>query len=80
MVIWHEHQCPQCFRTWICGAADCDPAHQRFCPFGELCHVGPDGEWLVLPATIRKGKGVGPLFDPREITIVSPYKKGHQGL
>jgi hypothetical protein len=79
MVVWHEHMCPQCFRTWECGADGCNPEWDRFCPYGELCHVRSDGVWQVSPATIRKGRGVGPLFDTRGVPVVSPYQKGHQG-
>jgi hypothetical protein len=77
---WHGHICPQCFNRWICGRGGCDPSDKRFCPFGELCHVGPDGQWKVIPETIRKGLGVGRLFETRGIQVVSPYAKGDQGL
>lgn len=76
---WHEHTCPQCFRAWTCGRVKCDPKYKRFCPYGELCHVNADGSWKVMPETIRKGRGVGPLFDPKDIPVVSPFKKGDQG-
>jgi hypothetical protein len=78
-VQWHFHKCPQCFREWECGKAGCDPSHKRFCPFGELCHVGQDGAWKVTPETMRKGRGAGRLFETRGITVVSPYKEGDQG-
>lgn len=79
-VIWHQHTCPQCFVVWVCGKADCNPTHQRFCPYGELCHIKPDGSWKVEPDTIRKGRGVGELFKTCGIRVVSPHKEGHQGL
>lgn len=79
MVLWHEHQCPQCFRTWECGRSSCDPAWKRFCPYGELCHVGGDGSWNVFPETIRKGRGIGTLFETRGIPVVGANEEGDQG-
>jgi hypothetical protein len=32
-----------------------------------------------MPETIRKGRGVGVLFDIRGLMVVSPYKEGDQG-
>lgn len=75
---WHQHTCPQCLSRWTCGAAACDPSWKRFCPHGELCHVDANGDWKVTPISIRKGRGVGPLFDPRGHVVVSPNQKGDQ--
>lgn len=75
---WHKHVCPQCHETWTCGASGCRLGWKRFCPHGELCHVDSHGIWKVVPQSIRKGSGVGILFDPRGITVVSRYQKGDQ--
>jgi hypothetical protein len=77
---WHQHACPQCFRVWTCGRSACDPKDKRFCPNGELCHVGPDGRWNTKPLAIRKGRGVGPLFKTRGKPVVSPYQTGDQSV
>jgi hypothetical protein len=77
-ITWHRHSCPQCLATWECGAADCNPGWERFCPDGELCHVDETGAWKIQPKTIRQSRGVGSLFDPRGVPTVSRYQKGDQ--
>lgn len=75
--VFHWHACPQCFRKWECGRAKCKGAPERFCPYGPLCHVGPDGQWTVSPKYIQKlaDRGVGPLFDRRGIPCGPDGKK-----
>ena len=75
---WHPHSCPQCFCVWTCGRKKCNPKDWRFCPAGELCHVDSSGRWKATPLAIRKGRGVGELFDPKGIVVVSPFQKGDQ--
>lgn len=71
-VKWHRHACPQCFREWDCGGVKCVRMKGRFCPYGELCHVRGDGVWRVSPRLIRKGRGVGELFETRGVETESP--------
>jgi hypothetical protein len=76
---WHQHTCPQCFCIWTCGKVGCYPKDKRFCPYGELCHLAANGDWKATPETIRKGRGIGPLFKTRGVPMVSRYKEGDQG-